>query len=767
MSESQIHTVSTEVAGRPVHSVSMEVAGRTLTIEAGRLAEQADGAVTVRYGDTLLLATVVGAKEAREGIDFFPLTVDYEEKMYAAGKIPGSFFKREGRPTTTAILTSRLTDRPLRPLFPKGYRNEVQVIITTLSIDMINDPGPLAIIGASAALAISDIPFAGPVGAALVGHLDGGLRINPEMADMANSRLDLVVAGTKDAVLMVEAGAHELSDDQMLDAVIQGHAVCKQLCELQEQLVALAGRPKRVFTPPVADTSLEEAVAAYMGGRLKEAINNPDKSVRQEATDALQADVLAHFTTDEPEEELPARIKAVQKAFDALLKEEVRSAILARGLRVDGRAPNEIRPISVDVGLVPRVHGSGLFTRGQTQVLTITTLGSPGEEQRLDDLGVETSKRYIHHYNFPPFSTGEAKPLRGPRRRDIGHGALAERSLLAVLPDEGEFPYTMRLVSETLSSNGSSSMASVCGSSLSLMDAGVPIKRPVAGVAMGLITGGDGGWRVLTDIQGIEDNLGDMDFKVAGTSEGVTGLQMDIKTTGITYDIMRQAFAQAREGRLFILDQMNAVIARPRAELSPFAPRIITLKIDPEKIGALIGPGGKTIRGITESTGATIDVEDDGRVFIATADGEAAKKAVAMVEALTREIKVGEVFLGKVVRIMPFGAFVNLIPGKDGMVHVSELDDHRVENVEDVVKLGDEINVMVIAVEPGTGKVSLSRRAILTGESPEERIAAGAGRGAGGGRGGNGGSRGGFGGGGGGGRDRDRDRDRPRRREPR
>jgi polyribonucleotide nucleotidyltransferase len=766
MSESQINTVSTEFAGRPVHSVSTEIAGRTLTIETGRYAEQADGAVTVRYGDTMLLATVVGAKESREGVDFFPLTVDYEERMYAAGKIPGSFFKREGRPTTTAILTSRLTDRPLRPLFPKGYRNEVQVVITTLSIDMINDPGPLAIIGASAALAISDIPFAGPVGAALVGHLDGGLRLNPEMADMANSRLDLVVAGTKDAVLMVEAGAHELNEDEMLDAVIQGHAVAKQLVALQERLVELAGRPKREFVAPAADTSLEEAIGAYMGNRLKEAINNSNKTARQEATAALQADVLTHFTADEPEEELPARTKAVDKTFDALLKEAVRSAILTQGLRVDGRAPNEIRPISVDVGLVPRVHGSGLFTRGQTQVLTITTLGSPGEEQRLDDLGVETTKRYIHHYNFPPFSTGEAKPLRGPRRRDIGHGALVERSLLAVLPSEEEFPYTMRLVSETLSSNGSSSMASVCGSSLSLMDAGVPLKRPVAGVAMGLITGGEGQWRVLTDIQGIEDNLGDMDFKVAGTSEGVTGLQMDIKTTGITYDIMRQAFAQAREGRLFILGKMNETIGSPREELSPFAPRIITLKIDPEKIGALIGPGGKTIRSITESTGATIDVEDDGRVFIATADGEAAQKAVSMVEALTREIKVGDVFLGKVVRIMPFGAFVNLVPGKDGMVHVSELDDHRVENVEDVVKLGDEINVMVIAVEQGTGKVSLSRRAILTGESAEDRIAAGAGRGAGGGgRGGNGGGRGGFGGG----RDRDRDRggDRPRRREPR
>ena len=747
---------------RQIHSVSAEIAGRTLTLEAGRLAEQADGAVTVRYGDTVLLATVVGAKEPREGIDFFPLTVDYEERMYSAGKIPGSFFKREGRPTTTAILTARLTDRPLRPLFPKGYRNEVQVIITTFSIDMINDPGPLAIIGASAALAISDIPFAGPVGAALVGHLDGQLVMNPEMPDMANSRLDLVVAGTKDAVLMVEAGAHELTEDEMLDAVMQGHAICKQVCELQEQLVALAGRPKREFVAPAADTSLNEAVASYMGRRLKDAINNSNKGSRDEATEALRQDVLAQFTADEPEEEMPARVKAVQKAFDALLKEEVRSTILERGQRVDGRSTTEIRPISIDTGVVPRVHGTGLFTRGQTQVLTITTLGAPGDEQRLDDLGIETTKRYIHHYNFPPYSTGEARRIGSPRRRDIGHGALAERSLLAVLPTKDEFPYTMRLVSEVLSSNGSSSMASVCGSSLSLMDAGVPIKRHVAGVAMGLITGPEGQWKVLTDIQGLEDALGDMDFKVAGTSEGVTGLQMDIKTTGITYDIMRQAFAQARDGRLFILGKMEAAISSPREDLSEYAPRIITIQINPEKIGALIGPGGKTIRSITESTGAQIDVEDDGRVFVSTADGEGAKKAVSMIEALTREIKVGDLFLGKVVRIMPFGAFVNLVPGKDGMVHVSELDVNRVENVEDVVNLGDEINVMVIGVDAGTGKVSLSRRAILTGESPEERRAAGGAP-----RSGGGGGRGGPGGGdrGRGGPPRNGDRDRPRRRD--
>jgi polyribonucleotide nucleotidyltransferase len=714
---------------RQIHSVSMELAGRTLTLEAGRFAEQANGAVVVRYGDTMLLATAVASKEPRADADFFPLTVDYEEKMYAAGKIPGSFFKREGKPTDSAILTARLTDRPLRPLFPEGYRNEVQIIVTTFSIDMVNDPAPLAIIGASAALAISDIPFLGPVGAVQVGYIDGKVQINPEMPDMPNSDLDLVVAGTKDAVLMVEAGAKELPEDLMLEAIIQGHQVCKQICDLQNELVRLAGRPKREFVPPPVDTSLEESIQQWLGNRLYEAITDPNKMVRDAQTEALKQEVIAHFTADEPEEELEARIAAVSTAFENLLYEEVRRMILERGERVDGRGPKDIRPISIEVGLIPRVHGSGLFTRGQTQVLTLATLGSPAEEQRLDDLGIETTKRYIHHYNFPPFSTGEVRRLGSPRRRDIGHGALAERSLLAVLPSKEEFPYTMRLVSETLSSNGSSSMASVCGSSLALMDAGVPIKAPVAGVAMGLITGKDGRWRVLTDIQGIEDHLGDMDFKVAGTAKGVTGLQMDIKTTGITYEIMREAFAQAREGRLYILDKMNAVISEPRKELSPYAPRIITLQINPEKIGALIGPGGKTVRGITEATGAQIDIEEDGRVYISTPDAAAAQQAVAMVEALTREIKVGDIFLGKVVRIMPFGAFVNLAPGKDGMVHVSELDVGRVENVEDVIKMGDEINVMVIGIEPGTGKVSLSRRALLTGETAEDRRAAGAGRG--------------------------------------
>jgi polyribonucleotide nucleotidyltransferase len=709
-----------------VHTVSAEIAGRTLTLETGRFAEQANGAVLVRYGETVLLATVVASDEPREGVDFFPLTVDYEEKMYAAGKIPGSFFKREGRPTETAILLSRLTDRPLRPLFPKGYNNDVQVMITTLSIDMVNDPGPLAIIGASAALAVSDIPFAGPVGAALVGHLDGSLEVNPRVEDMERSRLELVVAGTADAVLMVEAGAWELSEDEMLQAVIDGHTTCKQLAALQNELVAKAGKPKKEFVPPQGDTTIEEQMRAFLGSRLLETIINADKQQRVEATGNLKAEAIAHVVGNAADEQKEAVAKEASRVFESLLKLAVRDMVIDRETRVDGRSLAEIRPISVETSVLPRTHGTGLFTRGQTQVLTVTTLGGPGEEQRLDDLGVITSKRYIHHYNFPPFSTGEARPSRGPRRRDIGHGALAERALYAVLPDEEEFPYTMRLVSEVLSSNGSSSMASVCGSSLSLMDAGVPIKRAVAGVAMGLVTREDGSWKVLTDIQGIEDALGDMDFKVAGTERGVTALQMDIKTTGITYEIMRQAFAQAREGRIFILGEMAKALDKPRSELSPYAPRVITIRIDPEKIGLLIGPGGKTIRSITESTGASIDIEDDGRVFISTPDGESARKAIEMVEGLTREAKIGDVFLGKVVRIMPFGAFVNILPNKDGMVHVSELDTRRVEKVEDVLQIGDEINVMVIDIDPVSHKISLSRRAVLTGESPEDRKAAGA-----------------------------------------
>ncbi len=735
-----------ETQEKRVARVSAEISGRTLTLETGRMALLASGAVLATYGETVLLATVVAADEPREGVDFFPLTVDYEERMYSAGKIPGSFFKREGRPTETAILTARLTDRPLRPLFPKGFFNDVQVIITTLATDRVNDPGPLAIVAASAALHISDIPFSGPVGAVLVGHINDEFVINPEMPSMNASRLDLVVAGTRDAVLMVEAGAHELTEDEMLQAVIEGHAMCKQLCELQEELRAQVGKEKRLFTPSVADTTLDEQIVAFMGDRLRQAVNNPDKQARQDATAALKEEVRTHFLQGVAETEYAERYKAVTKSFESLLKNEVRSAILQQGLRVDGRGPKDIRPISVEVGVLPQVHGTGLFTRGQTQVLTVVTLGSPGDEQRLDDLGLETTKRYIHHYNFPPFSTGEARPLRGPKRRDIGHGHLAERALYAVLPDESEFPYTMRLVSEVLASNGSSSMASVCGSSLALMDAGVPITKPVAGVAMGLITGTEGNFQVLSDIQGIEDNLGDMDFKVAGTADGVTALQMDIKTTGITYEIMRTAFAQAREGRDFILRQMNGVLPEARNKLATTAPRIITLQINPEKIGAVIGPGGKNIRSIIEESGAQIDVQDDGTVFITTADARGAEIAQRRIEDVTREIKQGEIFNGKVVSIKPFGAFVNLVPGKDGMLHVSEIAETRVENVEDVLKIGDEVRVMVIDVEPGTGKVSLSRRAVLTGESADDRKAAGAAPRARGGAGGGGGFRSGGGG---------------------
>ena len=743
-----------------VHSVAIELAGRTLSIETGRVALLAGGAVMVRYGDTVLLAAATASDAPREGVDFFPLTVDYEEKMYAAGKIPGSFFKREGRPTETAILTSRLTDRPLRPLFPKGYSNDVQVIITTLSTDMVNDPGPLAIIAASAALALSDIPFKGPVAAIQMGHIDGVLVVNPVMGLMENSRLDLVIAGTAEAVMMVEAGAKELTEADMLEAVKRGHEALQPIIGMINELVAKAGKPKKEFVSPVADTSLQDQITQWMGSRFQDTLNNSDKAAREAGTTALRDEVMTQFSADVAPEELGGREKAVRKAYEALVKEEVRSSIMNRGIRVDGRQLEEVRPISVEIGVLPRVHGTGLFTRGQTQVLTVATLGSPGDEQRLDDLGIETTRRYMHHYNFPPFSTGEARPLRGPKRRDIGHGKLAERALVAVLPEKDEFPYTMRLVSEVLASNGSSSMASVCGSSLALMDAGVPIKAPVAGVAMGLVTGKDGGFKVLTDIQGLEDNLGDMDFKVAGTAEGVTALQMDIKTTGITFEIMQEAFEQARRGRLHILGEMNAVIGTAHAELSPFAPRIITIQIDPAKIGMLIGPGGKTIRSIIEQTGAQIDVEDDGRVFISTPDGDGAKHAQSLIEGLTREAKIGEIFTGKVVRIMPYGAFVNVLPGKDGMVHVSELEEGRVENVEDVVKMGDEVTVMVIDVEPGTGKISLSRRAIITGETAEQRRA-----------GGGGGPRAGGGGGGAGGPRRDdrgpRRDDRPRDDRPR
>src|SRR5438552_7165606 len=658
-----------------------------MILETGRLAEQASGACTVRYGDTIILAAMVAAKEPREGADFLPLTVDYEEKMYSAGKIPGGFIKREGRPTETATLIGRLTDRPIRPLIPKMWRAEIQMTITTLSSDQGNEPEILSIIGASAAMSLSDVPFAGPVGAAKVGYLNGEFILNPTAQQLQESELELSMSGTADAVSMVEAGAHELPEEVVIEAIRFGFEQgVKPTVELQQRMIDELQPQKRVWEPPIVDTSLQDRMVQFLGTRLHEQTSNPDKTVREAQTDALKLEVVNHFVEQTVDEDKLKVAAEAEKAFDALLKEEVRNAILERGERPDGRGPTDIRPISVEVGILPRTHGSGLFTRGQTQVLSVTTLGTGDDEQTLDGLGIEDKKRYIHHYNFPSFSTGETRRGRGPSRRDIGHGALAERSLEPVLPSEAEFPYVIRVVSEVLSSNGSSSMASVCGSTLALMDAGVPIKAPVGGIAMGLVESKDGTQhRVLTDIQGIEDALGDMDFKVAGTEKGVTGLQLDLKTAGLAFEIMQEAFTQARDARMFILEKMKEAIPESRQSLSPFAPRILRIKINPEKIGALIGPGGKNIRGITEQTGTKIDVEDDGTVLVASTDGESAQKAIRLIEGLTKEAEIGEIYLGKVVRILPYGAFVEILPGKDGLVHISELADYRVEQVEDVV----------------------------------------------------------------------------------
>ncbi len=703
-----------------VHTVSAEIGGRTLTLETGKLAQQAQGSCTVRYGDTIVLATAIGEREAREGLDFFPLTIEYEERMYAAGKIPGGFIKREGRPTEAATLAARLTDRPLRPLFPKGYRSEVQVIITVLSADQENDPDILGIIGASTALMLSGVPFDGPVAATRVGYVDSTLVVNPTNVQRAEGRMDIVVAGTKSAVMMVEGTIGILPEETVLQAVELAHSAFQPVLDLQMQLVGMAGKPRWEFTRPDKGGAAAAAVHGFIGDRMQTAIYQGDKTKRQDALHALRQEVRDHFAAQEAGAEVS--VGAALSAFEDLESEVVRSAILKDGERPDGRALTEIRPIWCEVGVLPRAHGSAIFTRGQTQILNVLTLGSTSEDQMIDSIGVETSKRYIHHYNFPPYSTGEVKRMRGPGRREIGHGALAERALLAVLPSKEAWPYTMRLVSEALSSNGSTSMGSVCGSTLSLMDAGVPIAAPVAGVAMGLITGENGAYQILTDIQGIEDHLGDMDFKVAGTAEGVTAIQMDIKVQGITFDIMRKALAQAHEGRMFILGKMLETLPTPRGTMSPYAPSVISIKIDPSKIGMVIGPGGKNIRALTEQTSTKIDIEDDGSVFISSVDQEGAQRAREAIERMTAEAKIGEIYLGKVVRIMPFGAFVELFPGRDGLVHISELETHRVERVEDIVNLGDEINVMVTDIDP-QGKISLSRKAVLTGEMPAPKAA--------------------------------------------
>src|SRR3989440_3572219 len=700
-----------------IHRQEAVIGGRVMSIETGRVAEQANGAVLVRYGDTVILATVVGSDEPREGIDFFPLTVDVEERMYAAGKIPGGFIKREGRASEHAILACRLADRPLRPLFPKGYRNDVQIVITVLSVDQENDSDILGIIGASAALSVSDIPFSGPVGAVRVGHIDDQLVINPLESQMSQSRLDLAIAGTADAVMMVEAGVKELPEGVMLEAVRFGHQALQDIITMQEKLAQAVNKAKRPYAPPPSDEALRSRVAEFVRPRFEAAVNNPNKAARSTALSMVQDELIAALVL-----EFPDRLKEIIALYEKELKSSVREKILDDGVRPDGRDLKTIRPINCEVGLLPRTHGSAIFTRGQTQVLSVITLGSPGDEQVLDGVTSTENKRFMHHYNFPPFSTGESKPLRGPGRREIGHGALAERAIAAVIPSQSEFPYTIRAVSDVLSSNGSTSMGSVCGTTLALMDAGVPIHAPVAGVAMGLITGEgerSGKWAVLSDIQGIEDALGDMDFKVAGTADGVTALQMDIKVKGITYEIMAKALEQAREGRMYIMEKMLDTIDAPREELSEFAPRIQSIKINPEKIGAVIGPGGKMIRKIQEESGAKIDIEDDGSVNISATSSESMQQAMDAVRALTEEVEVGRIYTGTVRRIVDFGCFVEILPGKEGLVRTSQLADYQVMRPEDVVSIGDEITVMVIEVDP-QGRVNLSRRAALSGEMPSQ-----------------------------------------------
>lgn len=691
-----------------MHSYSIELGGRTLTMEIGKIAKQANGAVLVRYGDTAVVVAATGTKTPREGVDFFPLTVDFEEKMYAVGKIPGGFIKREGRPAETAILTSRLIDRPIRPMFPEGYHNDVQIVATAVSVDPDNAPDIPAMIGASCALSISDIPFEGPIAGVRVGMIDGQYIINPTIEQAKVSRLNLAVAGTKDAILMVEAGAKEISEDEMLDAIWFGHEEIKKLVEWQEKIMAEVGKPKMevpVYEPPA---ELAAEIEAYGAEQLKAALMDANKLEREENVARIKAEIADAFM-----EKYPDNAKDVAYITQKLVKKIVRRTISVDKIRPDGRALDEVRPVTCEVGLLARPHGSALFTRGQTQILNVLALAPLSEAQTLDGLGVELTKRYIHHYNFPPYSVGETKPLRSPGRREIGHGALAERALLPVIPSEEEFPYAIRLVSETLESNGSSSMGSVCASTLSLMDAGVPIKAPVAGVAMGLVKDGDY-FTILTDIQGLEDALGDMDFKVAGTKNGITAIQMDIKIDGINKEIFKQALAQAKRGREHIMGIMLDCIAEPRKELSKYAPKITTIHVDSEKISKIIGPGGKTIKKIVEETGAKIDIEEDGRVYIAAVNSEEAAKAIDMINGITAEAEVGKVYTGKVTRLMAFGAFVEILPGKEGLVHISQLSTERVNKVEDVVSVGDEIVVKVTEIDQ-KGRINLSRKAVLAG----------------------------------------------------
>ena len=699
------------------HVVNADFGDKKVTIETGWVAGQANGAVTVRLGDSIVLVTACVSDKPREGIDFFPLSVDYEERLYAAGRIPGSFFRREGRPTQEAILAGRLTDRPIRPLFPKGFRNEVQIISTVLSTDRENPPDVLSIIGASAALSISSIPFDGPISGCRVGYVDGELIAFPTYQTLDQSSLELVVASSKDAVVMIEAGAQEVDEGIVLKAIEFGRNTNAELIRAIDELVRLEAKEKiRFVAEEQIPDELLRKIESSVGGSLQSAIfSGKEKGERNNEVGDLRRKTVDEFG-DLAEEGVLAN------AFDQLVNQVFRNGILKDGLRADGRGKTEIRPISCEVGVLPRTHGTGLFTRGQTQILSVATLGSLGEEQRLDSLSPKETKRFMHHYNFPPFSVGEVKRTGSPGRREIGHGALAERALEPVIPDKDTFPYAIRLVSEALSSNGSTSMGSVCGSTLALMDAGVPIMAPVAGIAMGLILDGSDAYAILTDIQGLEDHLGDMDFKVAGTTKGITALQMDIKVKGITEEIMEQALHQAKDARMFLIDKMLQAIPESRADLSPYAPRIVKISIPVEKIGAVIGPGGKTIRSIIEETKSTIDVQDDGTVLIGSPDEQALKQAQLRIEGLTKEIEVGSVYDGKVVRIVSFGAFVEILPGKDGLVRTPDLSDQPVGTVEEVVQVGDQVSVMVIEVDRA-GRINLSRRAVLEGITPDEAIA--------------------------------------------
>ncbi len=700
--------------------VSRKIGKHEMVLQTGELAKQANGAVLVTHGDTVVLVTATAAKEPKEELDFFPLTIDYEERLYAVGKIPGGFIKREGKPSEQATLAARLTDRPIRPLFPDGFRNPVHVVSTVLSVDQNCPPEVASIVGASAALSISDIPFYGPIGAMHIGKIGEDIIVNPNVEECENSELDLTVAGTKEAIMMVESGSDEINKDKMLSAIMEGHEEIKNIVALQEELIEKAGQEKMEIELDLPSDDLVEEVKDYSIEEIQKRLKITEKLAREEALDEIKEEVINHFIekygeADEmEEEEVGVKEKHIKNAFDKVLKKEMRTMILEENLRTDGRKQDQIRPISCEVAKLPAVHGSGLFTRGQTQILNICTLGALGDVQILDGLDIEESKRYMHHYNFPPYSVGETGFMRAPSRREIGHGALAERAVKPMIPAEEDFPYTIRLVSEVLESNGSTSMGSVCASSLSLMDAGVPIKRPVSGIAMGLIKEEDK-VAILSDIQGIEDFLGDMDFKVAGTEEGITALQMDIKISGLTREILEEALSQAVEGYLYILKIMRDTISEPRPEVSPNAPRVITKEIEPEKIRDVIGPGGKMINKIIDETGVKIDIEPDGKIYISASDIEQANEAIKMIDKLTKEPKPGEVFLGKVMRTEKYGAFVEILPGKDGLVHISELADGRVGKTEDVVKPGDEVMVKVINIDE-KGRISLSRKQALKDE---------------------------------------------------